>query len=92
MPAILNEAVPATTHSLDLEIQSTLQSAYKYTALIEAIYQHKLQEDLSIRLLKEALINRRQHETFLKIILVSLRKMIFLKLLLTLADVFLMWF
>ncbi|BFY99039.1 hypothetical protein BsWGS_02079 [Bradybaena similaris] len=69
LPAILNEAVPATTHSLDLEIQSTLQSAYKYTALIEAIYQRQLKEDLSIKLLKEALINRRQHETFLKIIL-----------------------
>jgi hypothetical protein len=31
VPAILNEAVPATTQSVDGEIQSTLRSAYKYT-------------------------------------------------------------
>ena len=31
VPAILNEAVPATTQSVDAEIQSTLKSAYKYT-------------------------------------------------------------
>jgi len=31
VPAILNEAVPATTTNVDGEIQGTLRSAYKYT-------------------------------------------------------------
>lgn len=31
MPAILNEAVPATTQNVDAEIQATLKSANKYT-------------------------------------------------------------
>jgi len=69
LPAILNEAIPATTQSVDGEIQGTLQSAYKYTALIEAMHKGQPKEAPSIQLLKEALINTRQHETFLRIIL-----------------------
>lgn len=135
VPAILNEAVPATTQSVDAEIQSTLKSAYKYTgewrrgphkltseqravpsnicaqlfctcvfhtvflgvyafhaghclmmmvmmtlfvtisiwhfsALIEEMHKRQPQEGPSIQLLKESLINTRQHEAFLRIILV----------------------
>lgn len=33
MPAILNEAVPATTQNVDAEIQATLKSANKYTGI-----------------------------------------------------------
>ncbi|KAK3758413.1 hypothetical protein RRG08_058683 [Elysia crispata] len=69
LPAILNEAVPATTQSVDGEIQSTLRSAYKYTAIVEAMHKGQVKEGQSIHLLKEALINTRQHETFLRIIL-----------------------
>ncbi|XP_076471436.1 cilia- and flagella-associated protein 206-like [Babylonia areolata] len=69
LPAILNEAVPATTQSVDAEIQSTLKSAYKYTGLIEEMHKHQPQEGPSIELLKQALINTRQHEAFLRIIL-----------------------
>ncbi|GFR85704.1 cilia- and flagella-associated protein 206 [Elysia marginata] len=69
LPAILNEAVPATTQSVDGEIQSTLRSAYKYTAIVEAMHKGQVKEGPSIHLLKEALINTRQHETFLRIIL-----------------------
>ncbi|XP_005101930.1 cilia- and flagella-associated protein 206 [Aplysia californica] len=69
LPAILNEAIPATTQSVDGEIQGTLQSAYKYTALIEEMHKGQPKEGPSIQLLKEALINTRQHETFLRIIL-----------------------
>ncbi|KAK7110859.1 cilia- and flagella-associated protein 206-like [Littorina saxatilis] len=69
LPAILNEAVPATTQSVDSEIQSTLKSAYKYTALIEEMHKKQPREGPSIQLLKESLINTRQHEAFLRIIL-----------------------
>ncbi|KAK7499331.1 hypothetical protein BaRGS_00009306 [Batillaria attramentaria] len=69
LPAILNEAVPATTQSVDTEIQSTLRSAYQYTALIEDLTKRPKQVGPSIQILKEALINTRQHEAFLRIIL-----------------------
>ncbi|KAL8560336.1 hypothetical protein ACOMHN_006067 [Nucella lapillus] len=69
LPAILNEAVPATTQSVDSEIQSTLKSAYKYTVLIEEMHKRQPLEGPSIQLLKQALINTRQHEAFLRIIL-----------------------
>ncbi len=38
VPAILNEAVPATTQSVDTEIQGTLKCAYEYTG--EQSYQN----------------------------------------------------
>ncbi|CAH1782884.1 unnamed protein product [Owenia fusiformis] len=69
LPAILNEAVPATTQQVDIEIQTTARTAYKYTALIEKLLLDKSFEGLSMQLLKEALINARQHESFLRIIL-----------------------
>lgn len=72
VPAILNEAIPATTQSVDEEIQSTLLCAYKYTTLIEEMHKRQIKEGPSIQLLKEALINSRQHETFLRIILVNI--------------------
>ena len=31
LPAILNEAVPATTQNIDVEIQNTTKTAYTYT-------------------------------------------------------------
>ncbi|KAJ8316908.1 hypothetical protein KUTeg_004812, partial [Tegillarca granosa] len=69
LPAILNEAVPATTQNVDGEIQGTLKGAQKYTALIEKMQQSEQVEGPSMQLLKEALINTRQHEAFLRIIL-----------------------
>ena len=33
VPAILNEAVPATTQNVDAEIQQTLRLAHKYTGM-----------------------------------------------------------
>lgn len=69
LPAILNEAVPATTQNVDAEIQATLKSANKYTALIEKSLSGDSKEGPSLQLLKEALINTRQHEAFLRVIL-----------------------
>ena len=72
VPAILNEAVPATTQNVDAEIQVTANAAFKYTSLIEHIMTQKEAETdaASVQLMKEALINSRQHEAFLRIILV----------------------
>ena len=71
MPAILNEAVPATTQNVDVEVQQTVTQAYKYTSLIERIMKGEIKEGPSLQLLKESLINARQHEAFLRIILVT---------------------
>ncbi|CAG2189806.1 Cilia- and flagella-associated protein 206 [Mytilus edulis] len=69
LPAILNEAVPATTQNVDSEIQATLRAANKYTALIEKMHSGESSEGPSTQLLKESLINTRQHEAFLRVIL-----------------------
>ncbi|KAH3708597.1 cilia- and flagella-associated protein 206-like [Dreissena polymorpha] len=69
LPAILNEAVPATTQNVDAEIHAALRGANKYTALVEKIQSGESMEGPSVQLLKEALINSRQHEAFLRVIL-----------------------
>ncbi|XP_048585340.1 cilia- and flagella-associated protein 206-like isoform X2 [Nematostella vectensis] len=70
LPAILHEAVPATTQNVQTEIQNTTQQAFLYTALLEKSEndQNKL-EGISLKLLKESLINTRQHEAFLNVLL-----------------------
>lgn len=75
VPGILNEAVPATTQNVDAEIQRTVRDAYKYTSLVEKVCYNEREEPpqgLSMNLLKQALINSRQHEAFLRILLVRL--------------------
>jgi len=75
VPGILNEAVPATTQNVDSEIQRTVRDAYKYTGLIEKICYNERDDPpagLSVLLLKQSLINSRQHEAFLRVLLVSL--------------------
>ncbi|XP_033632882.1 cilia- and flagella-associated protein 206-like [Asterias rubens] len=69
LPAILNEAVPATTQNVDTAIQRSCDVAFKYTALIERIMAGEVTEGPSVKALKESLINIRQHESFLRIIL-----------------------
>ncbi|KAK2176817.1 hypothetical protein NP493_637g01014 [Ridgeia piscesae] len=78
LPAILNEAVPATTQNVDTELQQTLKTAYKYTAIAQKMIALLMEmkpsqslppDSLSLPLLKQALINCRQHEAFLHIIL-----------------------
>lgn len=71
LPGILHEAIPATTQNLDLEIQNSQDNAFRYTALIEKFRTEVMggMNDISLKLLKDSLINIRQHETFLRIIL-----------------------
>ncbi|XP_071479028.1 cilia- and flagella-associated protein 206-like [Diadema antillarum] len=69
LPAILNEAVPATTQNVDTAIQRSCNTAFNYTAMIERMNAGEIAEGPSLQALKDALINVRQHESFLRIIL-----------------------
>lgn len=72
MPAILHEAIPATTHHVDSQLQIAQNWAHRYTAILEKATDNPLVAiDLQPYKLKEALYNVRQYEVFLQIILVS---------------------
>lgn len=72
MPAILQEAIPATTQRIDSQIQIAQDQAYRYTAILEKITKNPLMStEFQPYMLKEALYNVRQYEIFLQIILVS---------------------
>ncbi|XP_067882747.1 cilia- and flagella-associated protein 206 [Heterodontus francisci] len=75
LPAILNEAVPATKQNVESELQATQQLIYHYTAIIERLEKSREQcyeEDGLHDKLKEALYNVRQHEVFLRIIMTEI--------------------
>lgn len=72
MPAILREAIPATTQHIDCQLQTAQDQAYRYTAILEKAASNPLLSlELQPSMLKEALYNVRQYEIFLQIILVS---------------------
>ncbi|XP_074166435.1 cilia- and flagella-associated protein 206 isoform X2 [Sminthopsis crassicaudata] len=70
LPAILNEAIPATTQHIDTQLQTSQEQAYRYTAILEKASENPLKmKDLEPFMIKEALFNLRQYEVFLNIIL-----------------------
>ncbi|XP_004580460.2 cilia- and flagella-associated protein 206 isoform X1 [Ochotona princeps] len=70
LPAILHEAIPATTHHIDSQLQIAQNWAHRYTAILEKATDNPLVAiDLQPYKLKEALYNVRQYEVFLQIIL-----------------------
>lgn len=70
LPAILHEAIPATTQHIDSQLQIAQEQAYRYTAILEKVRQNPLMSvQLQPYMLKEALYNVRQYEIFLQIIL-----------------------
>ncbi|XP_070352545.1 cilia- and flagella-associated protein 206 isoform X1 [Equus asinus] len=70
LPAILHEAIPATTQHIDSQLQISQEQAYRYTAILEKVRQNPLMSvQLQPYMLKEALYNVRQYEIFLQIIL-----------------------
>ncbi|XP_048350760.1 cilia- and flagella-associated protein 206 isoform X2 [Sphaerodactylus townsendi] len=72
LPAILNEAIPAATHHIEIELQTSQDLAYRYTAIIETMHQSLNAEmELKLTMLKEVLYNVRQHEAYLCVILPS---------------------
>lgn len=71
MPAILHEAIPATTQHIDSQLQTAQDLAYSYTAILEKVTKNPLMsKELQPYMLKETLYNVRQYEIFLQIILV----------------------
>ncbi|NXE19830.1 CF206 protein, partial [Ardeotis kori] len=70
LPAILNEAIPSATQTIDEGLNTCHTLAHQYTALLESMQedQHRFRQLSSFKL-KEALFNVRQYEAFLCILL-----------------------
>ncbi|KAM9562787.1 cilia- and flagella-associated protein 206 isoform 3-T3 [Guaruba guarouba] len=70
LPAILNEAIPSATRTIDEGLNNCHLRAHQYTALLESMQedQHRHTQLSSLKL-KEALFNVRQYEAFLCILL-----------------------
>ncbi|NXS44377.1 CF206 protein, partial [Balaeniceps rex] len=70
LPAILNEAIPSATRTVDEGLNTCHTLAHQYTALLESMQedQHRYTQLTSFKL-KEALFNVRQYEAFLCILL-----------------------
>ncbi|XP_031466937.1 cilia- and flagella-associated protein 206 [Phasianus colchicus] len=70
LPAILNEAIPAATQSIEDHLNACHVLAHHYTALLESMHEDQNRyRQLSSLKLKEALFNVRQYEAFLCILL-----------------------
>lgn len=70
LPAILHEAIPATTHHIDSQLQIAQDQAFRYTAILEKVTNNPLMaKELQPYMLKEALYNVRQYEIFLQTVL-----------------------
>lgn len=72
LPAILNESIPATSKEIEWELKLSQTLSWQYTALLERLMDPEaelLHCIVPLHLLKQALYNIRQHESFLKIIL-----------------------
>ncbi|XP_051633900.1 cilia- and flagella-associated protein 206 isoform X2 [Manacus candei] len=70
LPAILNEAIPSATQTVDEGLNTCHMLAHKYTALLESMQEdsHRYMQLSSFKL-KEALFNVRQYEAFLCILM-----------------------
>uniref|UniRef100_A0A4W2IN48 Cilia- and flagella-associated protein 206 n=1 Tax=Bos indicus x Bos taurus TaxID=30522 RepID=A0A4W2IN48_BOBOX len=70
VPAILQEAIPATTQHVDSQLEVVQEQAYRYTAILEKVAKNPLMsQELQPYMLREALYNVRQCEIFLQVIL-----------------------
>jgi hypothetical protein len=69
LPTILHEAIPATIQSIENELKETTELVYKYTAIIEHATKGNYREEIPLNLIKQAEINCRQHEVFLRMLL-----------------------
>ncbi len=73
VPTTVNEALPVTSKSIENQLNVSQSLAWKYTAVLEKLKDADTQPgecDVPIVLLKQALYNVRQHEVFLKMLLV----------------------
>ncbi|NXC38864.1 CF206 protein, partial [Penelope pileata] len=70
LPAILQEAIPSATQSVEDHLSACHVLAHRYTALLESMHEdERRHRQLSPLKLKEALFNVRQYEAFLCILL-----------------------
>nr|XP_047935773.1 cilia- and flagella-associated protein 206 isoform X2 [Anser cygnoides] len=70
LPAILNEAIPSATRTVEDSLNTCHVLARCYTALLESMHEdQQRQRQLSSFKLKEALFNVRQYEAFLCILM-----------------------
>uniref|UniRef100_A0A8C2BB55 Cilia- and flagella-associated protein 206 n=1 Tax=Cyprinus carpio TaxID=7962 RepID=A0A8C2BB55_CYPCA len=70
LPAVLNETLPAAAADIESELAGCERLAWQYTALLEKICERN-ECPVHPDLLKQALYNTRQHEAFLRLILVG---------------------
>lgn len=73
VPALLNEALPVISKNIEKELSVSQSLAWKYTAVLEKLTDSESQPeecDMPTVLLKQSLYNIRQHEAFLKMLLV----------------------
>lgn len=68
VPSSLNEALPVISDSIEKELSASQSLSWKYTAVLEKLADSE--SDVPIVLLKQALCNVRQHEVFLRKLLV----------------------
>ncbi|XP_039982150.1 cilia- and flagella-associated protein 206 isoform X2 [Xiphias gladius] len=76
MPAVLNEALPVISKSIEKELSVSQSLAWKYTAVLEKLTESDHQPgecDVPTLLLRQAVYNVRQHEAFLKMLLADAR-------------------
>lgn len=75
MPSILNEALPLTSKGIEEELSVSQTLAWRYTSVLEKQSDGQPAEcEPPAVLLKQALYNVRQHEVFLKMLLVRKHK------------------
>ena len=68
LPAILNEAIPATMKNMDASAEDVSNVAATYTAIIERIHTGALKEGPPLQLIKDSLINSRQSQQFINVL------------------------
>ncbi|XP_029281353.1 cilia- and flagella-associated protein 206 isoform X2 [Cottoperca gobio] len=72
MPAILNEALPVTSKSIENRLSASQTLVWKYTTVLEKLTDPDSPSgecDTPVVLLKQALYNVKQHDVFLKMLL-----------------------
>lgn len=73
VPPSLDEALPVVRERIEKQLSVSQSLAWKYTAVLEKLTNSDRQRgerEVPIVLLKQALYNVRQHEVFLKMLLV----------------------
>lgn len=69
--AVLDEALAAASADIERELDGTQRLAWRYTAVLERRFACDIDTEINTDMCTQALYNLRQHEAFLKIILVS---------------------